>query len=146
LKLHVLPVAPSVHVHLTFHFDIYHIKPLIARLHISSPLKTRNTFNIHLLTASIVALALIVTAVGLSIGTHSPADGIRGTNPLPELDGLDFDIGKFANDPVWAQYVAKGDHLRCVMDATDAGAGFLIQDTRQPPSAASPWTGDLRRM
>jgi hypothetical protein len=99
----------------------------------------------HLLTASTVTLTLIVTAAGLTAGTRSSAGDISAKT-TPEIAGLDFDIGNFATDAVWAQYVAKGDHLECVMDATDAGAGYLIQDTRQPPSAASPWTSDLRRM
>ncbi|KAF1837233.1 hypothetical protein BDW02DRAFT_519446, partial [Decorospora gaudefroyi] len=45
---------------------------------------------------------------------------------------------------MWARYVEKGEHLVCLMQATDAGAGFLTADTRTPPSAASRWTGDLR--
>jgi hypothetical protein len=32
----------------------------------------------------------------------------------------------------------------CLMEATDAGAGWLEKDPRKPPSAASKWTGDLR--
>jgi hypothetical protein len=74
-----------------------------------------------------------------------PAGNGPGADSPPELAGLDFDINDYATDAVWNQYVAKGDHLQCVMGATDVGAGFLIQDTRKPPSAASPWTGDLRR-
>jgi hypothetical protein len=73
------------------------------------------------------------------------AFGAPGANSPPEIAGLDFDIKNFATDAVWKQYVAKGEHLACAMTATDAGAGFLIQDSRTPPSAASPWTGDLRR-
>ncbi|KAF1915304.1 hypothetical protein BDU57DRAFT_476936 [Ampelomyces quisqualis] len=45
---------------------------------------------------------------------------------------------------MWTTYVRKGDHLNCVMVATDTGAGFLLEDTRKPPSAASPWSGDLK--
>jgi hypothetical protein len=41
--------------------------------------------------------------------------------------------------------VAKCSHVTFFMAATDAGAGFPIQDSREPPSAASSWTGDLRR-
>ena len=94
----------------------------------------------RLLTKSTVALALIISAAGL------PAGDTPGANLPPETAGLDFDIKDFATDAVWKQYVAKGYHLECMMGATDAGAGFLIQDTRNPPSAASMWTGDLRRM
>jgi hypothetical protein len=76
-----------------------------------------------------------------------------------------FDPAKFAEDALWKvratctmcietytdfvpipqkKYVAKGHHLKCVMDATDEGAGFLVEDTRSPPSAASKWSGDLK--
>lgn len=61
-----------------------------------------------------------------------------------ETAGLDFDIKKYADDNMWKKYVEKGEHWNCIMDATDAGAGFLIEDTRKPPSAASPWQGDLQ--
>jgi hypothetical protein len=64
----------------------------------------------------------------------------------PELAGLDFDITRFADDARWNSYMAKGRHLTCIMDATDAVSGFLIEDSRKPPSAASPWTGDLSSM
>jgi hypothetical protein len=58
--------------------------------------------------------------------------------------GLDFDINKVADDAMWNQYVSKGNHMNCIMDATDAGAGFLMEDTRKLPSAASLWSGSLK--
>jgi len=64
----------------------------------------------------------------------------------PEVAGLDFDIARFADDAKWMSYIVKGQHLNCIMGATDAGAGFLIEDPRKPPSAASPWSGDLSSM
>jgi hypothetical protein len=93
-----------------------------------------------------LAIILVVASTCLAIGMPMPAGDGPGADSPPELAGLDFDIKNYATDAVWNQYVAKGDHLQCVMGATDVGAGFLIQDTRKPPSAASPWTGDLRRM
>lgn len=62
------------------------------------------------------------------------------------LGGLDFDPKVFANDDMWKQYLAKGEHLNCLMHATDKGAGFLINDKRTQPSAASKWSGDMRGM
>ncbi|KAI8936195.1 hypothetical protein NX059_006626 [Plenodomus lindquistii] len=70
---------------------------------------------------------------------------LRGPNgAAPITGGLDFGPGAIANDALWKQYVAKGEHLICLMQATDAGAGYLIEDKRSPPSAASRWTGDLK--
>jgi hypothetical protein len=99
----------------------------------------------RLLTKSIVTLASIVSAAGLAIGTPLPAGDIPGANLLPEITGLDFNIGVYATDAVWKQCVDKGDHLKCGIDATDAGAGFLVADTRKPPSAVSRWNGNLQR-
>jgi hypothetical protein len=68
-------------------------------------------------------------------------------NPLQlatGFGGLDFDINNYADQALWDKYLKKGDHMLCLMEATDQGAGWLEEDTRQPPSAASKWTGDLR--
>ncbi|OAL50382.1 hypothetical protein IQ07DRAFT_509705 [Pyrenochaeta sp. DS3sAY3a] len=79
----------------------------------------------------------------LSRFLHGPGFG-PGLGPGPEL-AIDFDPSRwYADDELWERYVQKGEHLVCLMQATDRGAGFLIQDTRTPPSAASPWNGDLR--
>ncbi|KAH7080614.1 hypothetical protein BKA63DRAFT_563290 [Paraphoma chrysanthemicola] len=56
-----------------------------------------------------------------------------------------FDRNDYADNAMWDRYVQKGEHFKCLMVATDVGAGFLIQDTRKPPSAASRWTGDLQQ-
>jgi hypothetical protein len=53
-----------------------------------------------------------------------------------------FDVSKAASDALWQRYIAKGHHLNCIMEATDFGAGLLVQDTRNPPSAASLWNAD----
>ncbi|KAH7388645.1 hypothetical protein BKA66DRAFT_511037 [Pyrenochaeta sp. MPI-SDFR-AT-0127] len=46
---------------------------------------------------------------------------------------------------MWKEFVEKkGDHLVCLMQATDKGAGYLEEDKRKPPSVASPWNGDLK--
>jgi hypothetical protein len=66
-------------------------------------------------------------------------------SPIPETAGLPFNIDDYASNEVWTKYVDKGDHFNCIMHAADFGAGFLIEDKRQPPSAASPWFGDLKR-
>lgn len=50
---------------------------------------------------------------------------------------------QIADDARWTKFVEKGKHLNCLMEASDKGAGWLLKDTRNPPSAASQWTGDL---
>jgi hypothetical protein len=114
--------------------------------------------------ASIVIVALIVIVAGgvvvnnasnhdiseLEDGPLKISETDIGGNrlfPRPGIDkaGLDFDVNNYATEDMWITYVAKGDHLNCIMEATDASAGFLVQDTRTPPSAASRWSGDLKR-
>jgi hypothetical protein len=63
----------------------------------------------------------------------------------PASGNLDYDPNNYADEATWKKYVAKGGHLVCLMEATDGGAGFLKEDTRRPPSAASPFSGDLAR-
>jgi hypothetical protein len=48
-----------------------------------------------------------------------------------------------AGDKRWTKFIEKGQHLNCLMNAPDQGAGWVLGDTRNPPSAASEWTGDL---
>lgn len=62
----------------------------------------------------------------------------------PHIAAISFDLKKFANDDLWKLHVEKGAHQLCLMQATDKGAGFLMQDSRNPPSATSPWSSDLR--
>ncbi|KAB2101342.1 hypothetical protein AG0111_0g10424 [Alternaria gaisen] len=62
----------------------------------------------------------------------------------PALGGNAFDPENVADKTLWDKYLKKGDHMMCLMEATDAGAGWLEKDPRKPPSAASKWTGDLR--
>jgi hypothetical protein len=54
-----------------------------------------------------------------------------------------FDPNVWASQTLWDQYLEKGRRLSCLMQASDQGAGWLIQDTRQPPSAASRWTSNI---
>lgn len=56
----------------------------------------------------------------------------------------DFDPDNLASDELWNVHVGKGEKFTCRMKATDAGAGWLIGDQRKPPSAVSPWKGDLK--
>jgi hypothetical protein len=101
-------------------------------------------FCIYYFTIPIrIKMRLLMTCVSTLIVLF--ASGAPGANSPHEIAGLDFNIKNFATDAVWNRYVAKGNRLACLMTATDAGAGFLIQDSREPPSAASSWTGDLRR-
>lgn len=59
--------------------------------------------------------------------------------------GLDFDPEYHADDEMWRKYVErKGSHLLCLMKATDERAGLLQGNKRNPPSASSEWSGNLK--
>jgi hypothetical protein len=64
--------------------------------------------------------------------------------PTFHIAAIIFDPKKSADDALWARHIAKGKHNICLMQTTDASAGFLESDPRNPPSSASKWTGDLR--
>lgn len=114
--------------------------------------------------ASIVIAALIVLAGGdvvvnnasnhdiseLENGTLKILETDVGENrlfPRPGIDkaGLDFDVKNYANEDMWPTYVGKGGHLNCIMGATDAGAGFLVQDTRHLQLVFGPEISNVRR-
>jgi hypothetical protein len=100
-----------------------------------------------------IASALIFGALGAARVINS------GTELLPQLSarlidaappvlgpvtaGVTFDPNNLADQATRASYVGKGNDFVCRMEATDKGAGFLMQDTRNPPSSASQYTGDL---
>jgi hypothetical protein len=73
----------------------------------------------------------------------SPPD-LNAPEFVPAFGANDFDPNHQADQALWDKYLKKGDHMMCLMEATDKGAGWLEKDTRQPPSAASRWKGDLR--
>ncbi|KAL6708410.1 hypothetical protein ACN47E_002673 [Coniothyrium glycines] len=86
--------------------------------------------------------------------SHSPGhapesdDNLRVKIPgisIPTIGGLDFDPKVYASDAIWQRHVEKGNHLICLMQATDKGAGYLTMDNKKPPSAASRWTGDMQK-
>lgn len=66
-----------------------------------------------------------------------------GRNREHSLAARARDPSKVADDAMWATYVSKGQHLKCIMEAPAKGAEWLEKDTRTRPSAASKWTGDL---
>ncbi len=71
---------------------------------------------------------------------------VNGTRRLWDrsADSVQFDPRDMAPIPMWNKYRDKGRHLQCLMQATDKGAGFLMQDTRNPPSAASQFSGNWK--
>jgi hypothetical protein len=50
-----------------------------------------------------------------------------------------------ASNAAWLKYTAKGGALMCGLEGDDETAGRQIFDTRNPPSAASRWTGQEQR-
>lgn len=112
-------------------------------------------------------ILLIVTAFGRFINNEQAAsvsnsrlesellnntvvkDGLFDESPAAEPEAINygdestFDPTVWASNQLWSRYVGKGHQLLCLMLASDEVAGFLLEDTRQPPSAASRWSGDL---
>jgi hypothetical protein len=105
-------------------------------------------------TSSILSAAVAcATMVNASLPVLSPLssnafDHVNDTQAI-EREGTNglaaraWDPSKVATDAVWNTYVQKGQRLKCLMEAPDQGAGWLLKDTRTPPSAASKWSGDL---
>lgn len=50
-----------------------------------------------------------------------------------------------ASDADWDKYIHKGGALMCGLVGSDRTAGRLIKDTRNPPLAASVWSGNLKQ-
>ncbi|KAF2621471.1 hypothetical protein BU25DRAFT_379643, partial [Macroventuria anomochaeta] len=57
----------------------------------------------------------------------------------------DFFDGDHASEVDWKKFAEKGSALMCGLNGDDEEAGIQMGDKRTPPSAASPWTGDLTR-
>jgi hypothetical protein len=55
--------------------------------------------------------------------------------------GYDHDI---ADEATRTRYTKKGGALMCMLRSSDEYAGTELKDTRNPPSAASVWQGDLQ--
>ncbi|KAF1920655.1 hypothetical protein BDU57DRAFT_435627 [Ampelomyces quisqualis] len=83
----------------------------------------------------------------LSVLSPDAPNKINETQPnyrerANDLIARAWDSSKVADDDMWNTYVRKGQRLKCLMQALDKGAGWLLEDTRRPPSAASKWSGD----
>tara|TARA_R110002003_G_scaffold56_4_gene5076 strand:+ start:2785 stop:3204 length:420 start_codon:yes stop_codon:yes gene_type:complete len=96
------------------------------------------------LTQSMPSISTYISRVGGS-DTIDDSQSVNYPSPSDQVQTAGyFDPKNAADNNMWTEYIKKGEHMKCIMEATDAGAGFLVEDTRKPPSAASPWTGDLK--
>lgn len=142
---------------------LLHFAPLpraATKLAPSAPYHVYNHFNYSLSNDCItrylylnmklqIALGVILTLAALVISEHiNPAALSNWFLDTPSATALnrrgDFDSSKFGDQATWDKYVKKGDRLLCLMAASDRAAGYLEQDTRNPPSAASRWAGNLK--
>jgi hypothetical protein len=71
-------------------------------------------------------------------------DGSSGSASLRRPDTGFWD-DDYATDADWDKYIHKGGALMCALVGSDQTAGRQIKDTRNPPSAASIWSGDLKQ-
>ncbi|EMD94635.1 hypothetical protein COCC4DRAFT_147813 [Bipolaris maydis ATCC 48331] len=75
---------------------------------------------------------------------------IQPLSTSPNLETNDFQLttafwdDDYASPSEWATYTTKGGALMCGLTGSDETAGSLLQDTRNPRSAASPFTSDLK--
>lgn len=99
---------------------------------------------LNLVTVSTVAISSDAGADRVSPALVRRKDGTRAyesaTTPHPATAFWGDDL---ASDADWEKYTLKGGALMCGLAGTDRTAGRQIRDTRNPPSAASVWTGDL---
>ncbi|RMZ69150.1 cytochrome p450 [Pyrenophora seminiperda CCB06] len=87
----------------------------------------------------VVILALATLVISEHINLTAPVNWTLGTTPVHELHKRH----EPADQELWDKHVAKGERLLCLMEVSDNYAGRMLQDTRNPPSAASIWTGTL---
>ncbi|KAJ4369598.1 hypothetical protein N0V83_005360 [Neocucurbitaria cava] len=78
----------------------------------------------------------------MKLSTTTLIAAIVSSSPPPALA---FDSSDLADPQDWTRYTLKGGALLCALHATDQLAGRQLHDTRNPPSAASIWTGDLKQ-
>jgi hypothetical protein len=105
-----------------------------------------------------VALASVATAQVIAsdqapgsipwIPSHVDVSRDSKANPLRRnllSSATAFWDDNLASPEDWETYSLKGGALMCALEGTDRMAGRLINDTRNPPSAASAWSGDLKQ-
>lgn len=74
-----------------------------------------------------------------TIGDNTPT---ISSASRPHIAVFDDDTASAAD---FDRFALKGGALMCALEGTDQTAGRQLQDTRNPPSAASLWVGDLRQ-
>ena len=91
-----------------------------------------------------ISSSKLINSSGIDNETAYAGDTSAFLGPVPMVAGINVDM-PYADDAMWRKYVeTKGNRLLCLMRATDRGAGFLTEDQRTPPSAASRWLGDFQ--
>jgi hypothetical protein len=76
------------------------------------------------------------------ISSSSETTRLRSHQYPPATAFWDDDMASPAD---WETLSLKGGALMCALEGTDRTAGKQIRDTRDPPSAASAWSGDLKQ-
>jgi hypothetical protein len=89
---------------------------------------------------SALAFTFLTTATQHRPRNQRTLESTTATKIVPRF--FDEDL---ASDAKWAKYTFKGGALMCGLNGDDLTAGHQINDPRNPPSAASIWTGDLRQ-
>lgn len=99
-------------------------------------------------TTSIMKFSTAISAATYIFFVTARVIKPSSTSPNPETN--DFQLitafwdDDYASPSEWITYTTKGGALMCGLTGSDETAGSLLQDTRNPPSAASPFTNDLK--
>lgn len=107
----------------------------------------------HLPPEAIAQIARLQNSSGILPDTGADSPPLPGASTPPgswpdsdedtDDDSPYFPLNYPASDELWDKHVRKGSSLNCGMRGTDQGAGYQLEDTRNPPSAASRWVGGI---
>jgi hypothetical protein len=84
------------------------------------------------------------TQQAFALKFSSQEDGVSPRRSLLPL-AIAFWDDDLASATDWDKFTHKGGALMCGLEGTDRTAGRQLEDLRNPPSAASPWPGDLKQ-
>jgi hypothetical protein len=106
-------------------------------------------FSLPCATMNIILLLLLAFVASVTSLVHGNSkltkhSGVVNRSEPSEVHvAAQYDPNRVASDLDMNNYIAKGNHRGCLLEATDRGAGMLSMDTRSPPSAQSLWQGTL---
>jgi hypothetical protein len=135
-------------LHCAFHFPV-----LFRTCHyVQISLEAAYDMKVFPITIAVAIYTLPACAIETSLSSarisdrdisdRSPQLTNRGINGLhPTVAFWDDNHAAYED---WSKSAAKGGALMCGLEGSDETAGRQMKDTREPPSAARPYNGDLK--